>query len=106
MAVSSFRGPLLPHVFDSAGSAGVVFGLTRVVIEAFLYFRCFVSSFASALLEFMLLWLVRDWLSLLSLVREAHPPTLFRYGLAVVGVRCRTVVVAVCYAVRCQQCEL
>ncbi|MQM20380.1 hypothetical protein Taro_053398, partial [Colocasia esculenta] len=31
------------------------------------------SSFASALLEFLLLWLVRDWLSLLSLVREAHP---------------------------------
>ncbi|MQL84553.1 hypothetical protein Taro_017060 [Colocasia esculenta] len=27
---------------DSAGSAGVVFGLTRVVVEAFLYFRCFV----------------------------------------------------------------
>ncbi|MQL85093.1 hypothetical protein Taro_017617 [Colocasia esculenta] len=36
------------------------------------------SSFASTLLEFLLLWLVRDWLSLLSLVREAHPPTLFR----------------------------
>ncbi|MQL98474.1 hypothetical protein Taro_031190 [Colocasia esculenta] len=36
------------------------------------------SSFASALLEFLLLWLVRDWLSLLSLVRKAHPPTLFR----------------------------
>ncbi|MQM15586.1 hypothetical protein Taro_048532 [Colocasia esculenta] len=52
-------------VFDSAGSAGVEFGLT-------------LSSFASALLEFLLLWLVRDWLSLLSLVREAHPPTLFR----------------------------
>ncbi|MQL93864.1 hypothetical protein Taro_026502 [Colocasia esculenta] len=27
---------------DSAGSAGVVFGLTRVVVEAFLYFCCFV----------------------------------------------------------------
>ncbi|MQM11241.1 hypothetical protein Taro_044146 [Colocasia esculenta] len=27
-------------------------------------------------------------------------------GLAVAGVRCRTVVVAVCCAVRCQQCEL
>ncbi|MQL78626.1 hypothetical protein Taro_011057 [Colocasia esculenta] len=38
----------------------VVFGPTRVVVE------------------FLLLWLVRDWLSLLSLVREAHPPTLFR----------------------------
>ncbi|MQM13741.1 hypothetical protein Taro_046667 [Colocasia esculenta] len=25
-----------------------------------------------------MLWLVRDWLSLLSLIREAHPPTLFR----------------------------
>ncbi|MQM13226.1 hypothetical protein Taro_046152 [Colocasia esculenta] len=25
-------------------------------------------------LEFLLLWLVRDWLSLLSLVHEAHPP--------------------------------
>ncbi|MQL83446.1 hypothetical protein Taro_015939 [Colocasia esculenta] len=42
----------LPHVFDSAGSAGVVFGLTRVVVE---------SSFASALLEFLLLWLIRGW---------------------------------------------
>ncbi|MQM11161.1 hypothetical protein Taro_044065, partial [Colocasia esculenta] len=49
----------LPHVFDSVGSAGVAFGLTQVVVE------------------FLLLWLVRDWLSLLSLVREAHPPTLF-----------------------------
>ncbi|MQM21926.1 hypothetical protein Taro_054972 [Colocasia esculenta] len=39
------------------------------------------SSFPSALLEFLLLWLVRDWLSLLSLVREAHPPTLFRVPL-------------------------
>ncbi|MQL93315.1 hypothetical protein Taro_025954, partial [Colocasia esculenta] len=42
-----------------------------------------VSFFVSAvllplLLEFRLLWLVRDWLSLLSLLREAHPPTLFR----------------------------
>ncbi|MQM10837.1 hypothetical protein Taro_043737 [Colocasia esculenta] len=27
---------------------------------------------------FLLLWLVKDWLSLLSLVHEAHPPTLFR----------------------------
>ncbi|MQM23242.1 hypothetical protein Taro_056305 [Colocasia esculenta] len=34
--------PLLPHVFDSAGSSGVVFGQTRVVVEAFLSFRCFV----------------------------------------------------------------
>ncbi|MQM01031.1 hypothetical protein Taro_033779 [Colocasia esculenta] len=74
------------NVFDSAGSAGVVFGLTRVVVEAFLYFcyflvlcsRCFllyyfVEKFCFHLLEFLLLWLVRDWLSLLSLVREAHP---------------------------------
>ncbi|MQL89861.1 hypothetical protein Taro_022436, partial [Colocasia esculenta] len=44
-------------MYDSAGSTGVVFGPTLV---------------------FLLLWLVRDWLSLLSLVREAHPPTLFR----------------------------
>ncbi|MQM17977.1 hypothetical protein Taro_050960 [Colocasia esculenta] len=36
--------PLLPHVFDFASSAGVVFGLTQ-------------SSFAYTLLEFMLLWL-------------------------------------------------
>ncbi|MQM19331.1 hypothetical protein Taro_052333, partial [Colocasia esculenta] len=27
---------------DSAGSAGVVFGLTRVMVEAFSLFRCFV----------------------------------------------------------------
>ncbi|MQM15455.1 hypothetical protein Taro_048399 [Colocasia esculenta] len=33
---------LLLHVFDSTGSAGVVFGLTRFVVEAFLYFYCFV----------------------------------------------------------------
>ncbi|MQM19798.1 hypothetical protein Taro_052810 [Colocasia esculenta] len=26
---------LLPHVFDSTGSAGVIFGLTRVLVEAF-----------------------------------------------------------------------
>ncbi|MQM17368.1 hypothetical protein Taro_050339 [Colocasia esculenta] len=31
------------------------------------------SSLLLLLLEFLLLWLVRDWLSLLSLVREAHP---------------------------------
>ncbi|MQL86801.1 hypothetical protein Taro_019337 [Colocasia esculenta] len=43
---------LLSHVFDFAGSGGVVFGLTRVVVEA---------CFASTLLEFLLLWLVRDW---------------------------------------------
>ncbi|MQM18820.1 hypothetical protein Taro_051818 [Colocasia esculenta] len=29
---------LLPHVVDSAGSAGVVFGLTRAVVEAFTLF--------------------------------------------------------------------
>ncbi|MQL98788.1 hypothetical protein Taro_031502 [Colocasia esculenta] len=33
---------LFPHVFGSTGSARVVFGLTRVVVEAFLSFRCFV----------------------------------------------------------------
>ncbi|MQL97189.1 hypothetical protein Taro_029875 [Colocasia esculenta] len=33
------------------------------------------------LVEFLLLWLVRDWLSLLSLVHEAHPP----YSLQVFG---------------------
>ncbi|MQL94420.1 hypothetical protein Taro_027080 [Colocasia esculenta] len=33
---------LLPHVFDSAGSAGVIFGLTRVVVKAFTLFRYFV----------------------------------------------------------------
>ncbi|MQL86313.1 hypothetical protein Taro_018844 [Colocasia esculenta] len=37
---------------------------------------CLVVCFR--LLEFLLLWLVRDWLSLLSRVRKAHPPTLFR----------------------------
>ncbi|MQM20520.1 hypothetical protein Taro_053541 [Colocasia esculenta] len=41
------------------------------------------SSLVPLLLEFLLLWLVRDWLSLLSLVREAHPP----YSLQV-GTRC------------------
>ncbi|MQM10806.1 hypothetical protein Taro_043702 [Colocasia esculenta] len=92
---------LLAHVFDSAGSAGVIFGLTRVVIEAFTMFPLLCRSecelqesvavvagcaccerscgFARAAvgfvlgLHFLLLWLVRDWLSLLSLVREAHP---------------------------------
>ncbi|MQL88615.1 hypothetical protein Taro_021180, partial [Colocasia esculenta] len=47
-------------VFDSASSARVVFGPT-------------LSSLLPLLLEFLLLWLVRDWLSLVSLVREAHP---------------------------------
>ncbi|MQL99674.1 hypothetical protein Taro_032398 [Colocasia esculenta] len=41
-------GFLASTFVDSTGSAGVVFGLTRVVVE---------SSFASALLEFLLLWL-------------------------------------------------
>ncbi|MQL83505.1 hypothetical protein Taro_015983 [Colocasia esculenta] len=36
------------------------------------------SSLLPLLLGFLLLWPVRDWLSLLSLVRKAHPPTLFR----------------------------
>ncbi|MQM18942.1 hypothetical protein Taro_051943 [Colocasia esculenta] len=41
-AALASKGLLLPHVFVSAGSAGVVFGLTRVVVEAFLSSRCFV----------------------------------------------------------------
>ncbi|MQL85288.1 hypothetical protein Taro_017802 [Colocasia esculenta] len=56
-------------MFDSAGSAGVVLGPTLVVGRVLL----------PLLSEFLLLWLVRHWLSLLSLVREAHPPTLFRW---------------------------
>ncbi|MQL79276.1 hypothetical protein Taro_011712, partial [Colocasia esculenta] len=35
------------------------------------------SSLLPLLFEFLLLWLVRDWLSLLSHVREAYPPALF-----------------------------
>ncbi|MQM03181.1 hypothetical protein Taro_035955, partial [Colocasia esculenta] len=42
------QGVCFRIVFDSAGSTRVVFGLTRVVVE---------SSFASAFLEFLLLWL-------------------------------------------------
>ncbi|MQM19108.1 hypothetical protein Taro_052108 [Colocasia esculenta] len=68
-SVSLVVTPVVSACVDSAGSADVIFGLTRVVVK---------SSFPSALLEFLLLWLVRDWLSLLSLVCEAHPPTLFR----------------------------
>ncbi|MQM01281.1 hypothetical protein Taro_034034 [Colocasia esculenta] len=41
-SVGSGGGELLPHAFDSTGSAGVIFGLTRVVVEAFLSFRYFV----------------------------------------------------------------
>ncbi|MQL75354.1 hypothetical protein Taro_007729 [Colocasia esculenta] len=51
-------------------------------VGVLLCFRCFVvlcNSLLPLLLEFLLLWLVRDWLSLLSLVREAHPPTLSRW---------------------------
>ncbi|MQL69433.1 hypothetical protein Taro_001728 [Colocasia esculenta] len=65
-------------VFDSAGSAGVVFGPTLVVDHGITSFRCF----------FMLLWMVRDWLSLLSLFREAHPPTLFRWPSFPAGSEC------------------
>ncbi|MQL83269.1 hypothetical protein Taro_015764 [Colocasia esculenta] len=61
-----FCNPLLVVV---CGGTGVVFGPTLVVGHGITLFRCFV---------FLLLWLVRDWLSLLSLVCEAHPPTLFR----------------------------
>ncbi|MQM09660.1 hypothetical protein Taro_042537 [Colocasia esculenta] len=41
---------LLPHVFDSAGSAGVIFGLTGVVFEAFLNFLCFVALYSRCFL--------------------------------------------------------
>ncbi|MQL94875.1 hypothetical protein Taro_027539, partial [Colocasia esculenta] len=49
-------------VSDFAGFVGVVFGPTLVVGRGVTLFRCFV---------FLLLWLVRDWLSLLSLVCKA-----------------------------------
>ncbi|MQL79313.1 hypothetical protein Taro_011751 [Colocasia esculenta] len=58
-------------VFDSAGSTGVVFDPALVVGHGITLFRCFVVLCS------------RDWLSLLSLVREAHPPTLFRSELRV-----------------------
>ncbi|MQL70419.1 hypothetical protein Taro_002743 [Colocasia esculenta] len=49
---------------------------------------------------FLLLWLVRDWLSLLSLVREAHPPTLFRSVLLLLlGARAASVVAVFALAV-------
>ncbi|MQL70773.1 hypothetical protein Taro_003068 [Colocasia esculenta] len=35
---------LLPHVFNSAGSAVVIFGLTQIVVEAFLYFPLLCST--------------------------------------------------------------
>ncbi|MQM00554.1 hypothetical protein Taro_033288, partial [Colocasia esculenta] len=35
---------LLSHVFDSAGFTGVVFGLTRVVVEAFTMFPLLSST--------------------------------------------------------------
>ncbi|MQM22699.1 hypothetical protein Taro_055756, partial [Colocasia esculenta] len=38
--------------------------------------HCWTLGLASALLEFLLLWLVRDWISLLSLIRGS-PPILF-----------------------------
>ncbi|MQL73821.1 hypothetical protein Taro_006144 [Colocasia esculenta] len=70
-------------VSDFAGSAGVVCGPTLVVGRGVTLLRCFVLLCSRVVcfgfsLEFLLLWLVRDWLSLLSLVREAHPPTFFR----------------------------
>ncbi|MQM10339.1 hypothetical protein Taro_043232 [Colocasia esculenta] len=70
----------------------------------FTLFRCFVVPCSRVvllplLLEFLLLWLVRDWLSLLSLVREAHPPTLFRSSL--LDGRGGDL-----FAVHCQQCEM
>ncbi|MQL98311.1 hypothetical protein Taro_031009 [Colocasia esculenta] len=50
-------------VFDSAGSAEVVFGPILVVgrgITLFRYFVVLCSSLLPLLLEFLLLWLVRD----------------------------------------------
>ncbi|MQM18641.1 hypothetical protein Taro_051637 [Colocasia esculenta] len=35
---------LLPHVFDFAGSAGVIFGMTQVVVEAFTLFPLLCST--------------------------------------------------------------
>ncbi|MQL91716.1 hypothetical protein Taro_024337 [Colocasia esculenta] len=64
-------------VFDSAGSVEVVYDPTLVVGRGVTLFHCF----------FLLLWLVRDWLSLLGLVREAHPP----YCLQGADVSCRRV---------------
>ncbi|MQL76432.1 hypothetical protein Taro_008832 [Colocasia esculenta] len=54
-------------------------GPTLVVGLVISLFRCFVALCSRVvllqlLLEFLLLWVVRNWLSLLSLVREAHPP--------------------------------
>ncbi|MQL75336.1 hypothetical protein Taro_007711 [Colocasia esculenta] len=49
------RCRLLPHVFDSAGSAGVVFSLTRVMVE-----------FCFRLLEFLLLWLLFEFITYLT----------------------------------------
>ncbi|MQL87962.1 hypothetical protein Taro_020514 [Colocasia esculenta] len=41
-SVSLVVTPVASACVDSAGSAGVIFGLTRVVVEAFLCFHCFV----------------------------------------------------------------
>ncbi|MQL98268.1 hypothetical protein Taro_030975 [Colocasia esculenta] len=67
------------------------------------------------LVEFLLLWLVRDWLSLLSLVREAYPPTLFSLlicgwrrdfrGSLAGGLGGRVVIVVVSFPARFE-CEL
>ncbi|MQL99876.1 hypothetical protein Taro_032605, partial [Colocasia esculenta] len=65
-------------VFDSAGSAGVVSSPTLVVGHGITLFRYF----------FLLLWMVRDWLSLLSLVREAHPPYSFQVASFPAGFKC------------------
>ncbi|MQM15826.1 hypothetical protein Taro_048778 [Colocasia esculenta] len=100
-AVGCFR-----IVFDCIGSAGVVSGPTLVVGRGVTLFRYFVSSFASAFVGVPTALAGRDWLSLLSLVREAHPP----YSLQI-GTRCRRSLLpddrgGGLYAVRCQQCEL
>ncbi|MQL67877.1 hypothetical protein Taro_000178 [Colocasia esculenta] len=75
VSAGACRGVASALCFDCAGYTGVVFGQTLVVGRGITLFRCF----------FLLLWLVRDWLSILSLVRDAHPPTLFSTTFGVPG---------------------
>ncbi|MQM14134.1 hypothetical protein Taro_047064 [Colocasia esculenta] len=73
---------LWSHVVAPVFSELLCLNGTLVVGQGVTLFRCFVVLCGRVvcfrLLEFLLLWMVRDWLSLLSLVHEAHPPTLFR----------------------------
>ncbi|MQM16828.1 hypothetical protein Taro_049790, partial [Colocasia esculenta] len=64
----------LPFLGTVCGGTGVCSSLTSWRVRGAGWF----CLWALDLVEFLLLWLVRDWLSLLSLVREADPPTLFR----------------------------